>query len=151
MLDERLQALRVASWLPPGVPNGSLVPAKPPSGYPPCEGRIRARRGYIVAIGLGLRDRLRDRLLGPLAGPDAIAPSSEPSNSTISTLTAPKLPDVPLRPMGHIKHNVFLQPRILIGNATGHAITLSRPSRSIKHNKINRATYDHALPAFSIN
>ena len=65
------------------IPNASLVPAKPPSGYPPCEGRIRARSGYIVAIGLGLRDRLRDRLLGPLAGPDAVAPSSEPSNSTI--------------------------------------------------------------------
>ena len=135
------------------IPNASPVSAEPPSGYPPCSGRMcrfGGLRDRMCGFG-GLRDRLRDRLLCSLAGTDAIAPSPQPSKSTFLTAAAPVLSDVPLRPMGHTKHNVFLQPRVLIGNATGHAITLSRPSRSIKHNKINRAKYDHALPAFSIN
>ena len=97
------------------------------SGYPPCQGRICTGRGSIVALRLGLRDRLS----GPLAGPDALAPSSQPRNSVISTIAAPVLPAVPL------------QPNILIGNATGHTITFSRLSRSTKHNKINRTKYDH--------
>ena len=124
------------SCTPPGVwvADGSLVLAEI-SGYPPCQGRICTGRGSIVALRLGLRDRLS----GPLAGPDALAPSSQPRNSVISTIAAPVLPAVPL------------QPNILIGNATGHTITFSRLSRSTKHNKINQAKYDHALSAFLIN